>query len=77
MQVSGKISPFCFQPVGWSQSVGSAGALSPFRAKSFLLSMIPVSSPVSKSKLSCTNCEVPTGWEAGALPHSVVVSIGP
>lgn len=81
--MSGKISPFCFQPVGWSQSVGRAGALHPFRAKSFILAIIRVPTPVFKTKPSSTNCEVPTGWERGSIAplRSVVwvavVSIGP
>lgn len=81
--MSGEISPFCFQPVGWRQSVGSAGALHPSGAKSFLLAIIPGPTPIFKTKLSSTNCEVPAGWESGSIAplHSVVwvavVSVGP
>lgn len=73
VQASGKISLFCFQPVGWSQSVGSAGALCTLRAKSFLLRILPVPSLVFRSKPSPTICEVPAGWEMGALPHSTLL----
>lgn len=59
MQVSGKISPFCFHPV---ESVYWK-CRCPVLLDQSLFSMISVPSPVFKSKLSSPNCNVPTGWE--------------